>query len=81
MTARGGIWWARSPFFILLTALLTAQGIVPYKAGANAPPSLRGGFASLAKAVWWSNAALCLAGFVRMFLIFERRPRGSFIHY
>lgn len=62
-------------FFVLLTALLTAQGIVPYEAGTEAPPSLRGGFTSLAKVIWWSNVALCLAGFVRMFLIFERRPR------
>ncbi|BAF87640.1 putative mechanosensitive ion channel protein [Azorhizobium caulinodans ORS 571] len=59
----------------LLTALLTSEGIVPYEAGAQAPPSLHGGFMSLAKVVWWSSAALCLAGFVRMFLIFERRPR------
>ncbi|WP_332116208.1 mechanosensitive ion channel family protein [Azorhizobium caulinodans] len=59
----------------LLTALLTSEGIVPYEAGAQAPASLHGGFMSLAKVVWWSSAALCLAGFVRMFLIFERRPR------
>lgn len=62
-------------FFILLTALLTVQGIVPYEASTETAPSLRGSFMGLAKVVWWSNAALCLAGFVRMFLIFERRPR------
>lgn len=62
-------------FFILLTALLMAQGIVPYEASPEAPPSLHAAFASLAKVVWWSSAALCLAGVVRVFLIFERRPR------
>ncbi|HEY0121293.1 MAG TPA: mechanosensitive ion channel family protein [Rhizobium sp.] len=62
-------------FFISLTALLLYHGIVPYE---QSPPqetvTLRV-FTGFAKIVWWINGAWVLVAFVRLFLIFERKPR------
>ncbi|CAN7423260.1 mechanosensitive ion channel family protein [Rhizobium rhizogenes] len=62
-------------FFVSLTALLLYHGIVPYE---QSPPqetvTLRV-FTGFAKIVWWINGAWVLVAFVRLFLIFERKPR------
>ncbi|PZM12535.1 mechanosensitive ion channel family protein [Rhizobium tubonense] len=66
---------AQIVFFIALTGILLYHDIVPYT---PAPPessvSMRI-FLGVAKAVWWVNGAWVLVGFVRVFLIFERKPR------
>ncbi|MDE1993558.1 MAG: mechanosensitive ion channel family protein [Rhizobiaceae bacterium] len=62
-------------FFVSLTALLLYHGIVPYE---PTPPqqtvTLRI-FIGFAKIVWWINGAWVLVASVRLFLIFERKPR------
>lgn len=62
-------------FFVSLTVLLLYHGIVPYE---PSPPqnsvALRT-FTGVAKIVWWVNGAWVLIAFVRLFLIFERKPR------
>lgn len=62
-------------FFVSLTVLLLYHGIVPYE---PSPPensvALRT-FTGFAKIVWWINGAWVLIAFVRLFLIFERKPR------
>lgn len=63
--------------FVALTALLFYHGIVPFQPTPKATMPLQGVFVGIAKIIWWVNAALTLAGFVRFFLIFERRPRES----
>jgi len=62
-------------FFVALTLLLLYHGIVPYEAGPAGASTLQRIFIGLAKVVWWVNAAWALIGFVRVFLIFEQKPR------
>ncbi|MDL2401835.1 mechanosensitive ion channel family protein [Rhizobium mayense] len=68
-------------FFISLTALLLYHGIVPYEPSsaqsqAQDTVQLRI-FIGFAKIVWWINGAWVLIAFVRLFLIFERKPREA----
>ncbi|MFS8049166.1 mechanosensitive ion channel family protein [Rhizobium sp. BR 314] len=62
-------------FFASLTVLLLYHGIIPYE---PSPPensvTLRT-FTGFAKIIWWINGAWVLIAFVRLFLIFERKPR------
>jgi small-conductance mechanosensitive channel/CRP-like cAMP-binding protein len=62
-------------FLALLSALMLYQGIEPFKAAAPETPLFQRIFIVFAKIVWWANAAWAFAGFVRVFLIFEQRPR------
>lgn len=62
-------------FFAALTALLFYHGIVPYEAGESTGSVPERIFTGLARMIWWTNGALCLVGFVRAFLTFERRTR------
>jgi small-conductance mechanosensitive channel/CRP-like cAMP-binding protein len=62
-------------FFGLLTALLLSNGIEPYaatSAGLDLPHRI---FVGVAKAVWWVGGAMVLVSSVRLFLIFEGKPR------
>jgi small-conductance mechanosensitive channel/CRP-like cAMP-binding protein len=66
---------AHIAFFMLMTAVLLYHDIVPYApAAAESSVTLRI-FIGVAKVVWWVNGAWILVGFVRIFLIFERKPR------
>lgn len=61
--------------FSALTLLLILHGIPPYlrEEGQNSVAErISSGFL---KAVWWLGGAMVLASLVRMFLIFERKPR------
>ena len=62
-------------FFLALTALLYHHGIVPYEIAPDTTPAFERIFIAMAKIIWWVNAAWVLTAFVRVFLIFERRPR------
>jgi small-conductance mechanosensitive channel/CRP-like cAMP-binding protein len=62
-------------FLAALTSVLLYQGIVPFEGGQSQAPLLHRVFIIFAKIVWWTNAAWAVAGFVRIFLIFEERPR------
>jgi small-conductance mechanosensitive channel len=62
-------------FFILLTALLLYHGIVPYQPEPLANQMIERVFVSLAKIIWWLDAAWALVGFVRVYVKFEGQPR------
>ncbi|EJK80650.1 mechanosensitive ion channel family protein [Rhizobium sp. AP16] len=62
-------------FFVSLTALLLYHGIVPYEQSSPVGTVTLRVFTGFAKIVWWLNAAWVLVAFVRLFLIFERKPR------
>jgi small-conductance mechanosensitive channel/CRP-like cAMP-binding protein len=62
-------------FFVALTILLLYRGIVPYDVGPPGVSVLQRVFVDFAKVVWWANAAWVCAGFVRVFLIFNRQPQ------
>jgi small-conductance mechanosensitive channel len=62
-------------FFVILTAVLLFNGIVPYAPSPVEQPVALRIFTGVSKIVWWINGAWVLVGFVRVFLIFERKPR------
>ncbi len=64
-------------FLIALTALLLYHGIQPYAPDTQAGDVSRRIFIGLAKAVWWIGGAMVLISSVRLFLIFERKPREA----
>jgi len=62
-------------FFSALTALLFYHGIPPYLLDSE-PTSVAELLShGLLKTIWWIGGAMVLASCVRMFLIFERKPR------
>ncbi len=68
---------AHTVLFALLTAVLLANGIEPYMASqypAGLPLHL---FYGAAKVIWWIGGALMLVSSVRLFIIFEGRPREA----
>ncbi len=62
-------------FFTALTALLLYHGIAPYAPSPAEENVARKVFVGFVKVVWWINGAWVLVAFVRIFLIFERKPR------
>ncbi len=66
---------AQIALFILLTVVLLHNNIVPYEQSARESSVSLRIFGAFAKIVWWINGAWMLVAFVRVFLIFERKPR------
>jgi small-conductance mechanosensitive channel len=64
-------------FFTLLTLVLLRGGVVPYEPLRPAATAFQGVLAAGLKIAWWLWAAWLLVGFLRSFLIFERRPREA----
>jgi small-conductance mechanosensitive channel len=65
----------QSVLFVALTTLLYHYRVAPYEIAPSETPTLERVFIALAKIIWWLNAAWVFTGCVRVFLIFERRPR------
>lgn len=68
---------ARALFFAALTAILISHGIVPFVSSMPFDGTLLSVVIPLAKVAWWLLGASCLIGLVRVFLIFERKPREA----
>src|SRR6516164_1161131 len=64
-------------FFTLLTLVLLRGNVVPYEPLRPAPTAFQDALAAGLKIAWWLWAAWLLVGFLRSFLIFERRPREA----
>lgn len=63
-------------FFALLTLLLVLNDIAPYTSDMGKANDLVSRiFVGVAKSVWWIAGAMVLTSSVRLFLIFERKPR------
>jgi small-conductance mechanosensitive channel len=62
-------------FFVALSALLIFNGIEPYSSAPSSDDIYRRMFLGLAKTIWWLVGAMMLVSSVRLFLIFEQRPR------
>jgi small-conductance mechanosensitive channel/CRP-like cAMP-binding protein len=64
-------------FFILLTLVLLRGDVVPYQPLRPAATVFQGIVSAGLRIAWWLWAAWLLVGFLRSFLIFERRPRDA----
>jgi small-conductance mechanosensitive channel/CRP-like cAMP-binding protein len=74
-SGRSFIFIAHTLLFAALTAVLIAQGIEPYSTAQHPEGTWTRIFYGAAKATWWIGGALMLVSSVRLFLIFEGRPR------
>src|SRR6202522_2103817 len=63
--------------FVILTGLLRAGGVAPYRPGVTIGSEPRGLIVGALEASWWLGAAWLAAGFLRAFVVLGRQPRES----
>ncbi|MDB6045491.1 MAG: mechanosensitive ion channel protein [Gammaproteobacteria bacterium] len=63
--------------FVILTSLLLAGGVVPYRPGVAPGAESRRLFVSALEVIWWLGAAWLAVGFLRAFVVLGRQPRES----
>lgn len=64
-------------FFVVMSAFLFDHHSSPFEPTAAGSVTVANVALSVAKAAWWFVASACLVGLVRIFLIFERKPREA----
>src|ERR1700733_10469694 len=62
--------------FVTVTALMLADGVVPYRPGVVSSERVRL-FVSCLEIIWWLGAAWLTVGFLRAFVVLGRQPRES----
>src|SRR5271165_548525 len=63
--------------FALVTGLMLAGGVIPYRTGPPVGSEGRRLFAGALEVLWWLSAAWLTVGFLRAFVVLERQPRES----
>ena len=63
--------------FVTMTAILLAGDVVPYETSRVAGMSGEAILVGTAKLLWWLHLAWALIGFVRIYLVIERKPREA----
>ncbi|MEA3149483.1 MAG: hypothetical protein QOD56_422 [Gammaproteobacteria bacterium] len=63
--------------FVLLTGLLLAGGVVPYRPGVVSGGEPRHFFVGALEVIWWLGASWLAVGFLRAFVVLGRQPRES----
>src|SRR3984957_1083427 len=63
--------------FGILTGLLLAGGVVPYRPGVTIGSEPRRLIVGALEAIWWLGAAWLAVGFLRAFVVLGRQPRES----
>lgn len=64
-------------FFLTMSVLLLDGAVVPYELTRSGETTARAILLAVAKALWWVHLAWALIGFVRIFLVFEGKPREA----
>lgn len=64
-------------FFLAMTAVLLAGHVVPYEPSREAGVTGEVILIGAAKLLWWLHLAWALIGFVRIYLVFEHKPREA----
>ncbi len=64
-------------FFAILTGLMLAGGVVPYRPGASTAAEPTRLFVGALEVIWWLGAAWLAVGFLRAFVVLGRRPRDT----
>lgn len=66
---------AQIAFFTAMTAAIVASGIMPYRVQDT---GVAAGFLSVAaRVLWWVHLAWASIGFVRLYIVLDRRPREA----
>ncbi|MDB6084815.1 MAG: mechanosensitive ion channel protein [Gammaproteobacteria bacterium] len=63
--------------FVILTVLLLADGVVPFRPGVPIAAEPRRFFVGAFEVIWWLGAAWLAVGFLRAFVVLGRQPRES----
>jgi small-conductance mechanosensitive channel/CRP-like cAMP-binding protein len=64
-------------FFLTMSVLLLDGAVVPYEPIQGNETTAGAILVSSAKVLWWVHLAWALIGFVRIYLVFERKPREA----
>ena len=64
-------------FFLAMSALLLDGAVVPYEPSLSSETSADTILIGTAKVLWWAHLAWALIGFVRIYLVIERKPREA----
>ena len=64
-------------FFAILTGLMLAGGVVPYRPGASTAAESTRLFVGVLEVIWWLGAAWLAVGFMRAFVVLGRQPRDT----
>jgi small-conductance mechanosensitive channel len=64
-------------FFAILTGLMLAGGLVPYRPGVSTVAEPTRLFVGVLEVLWWLGAAWLAVGFLRAFVVLGRQPRDT----
>jgi small-conductance mechanosensitive channel len=64
-------------FFAGMTAVLGFSGILPHRVSDTDPKGVVAPLATLARVLWWTHLAWATIGFVRIYIVLDRRPREA----
>ncbi|MCF6110465.1 mechanosensitive ion channel family protein [Mesorhizobium muleiense] len=64
-------------FFLTMSVLLLDGAVLPYEPTRGTETTARAILVGSAKLLWWVHLAWALIGFVRIYLVFERKPREA----
>src|SRR5580692_10121544 len=64
-------------FFAILTGLMLAGGLVPYRPGVSSATEPTRLVVGVLEVIWWLGAAWLAVGFLRAFVVLERQPRDT----
>ncbi|TIQ51339.1 MAG: mechanosensitive ion channel family protein, partial [Mesorhizobium sp.] len=64
-------------FFLAMSVLLLDGAVVPYEPAWGNETTAGAILVGTAKLLWWVHLAWALIGFVRIYLVFERKPREA----
>jgi small-conductance mechanosensitive channel len=64
-------------FFLAMSAMLLEWHVVPYEPAGGGKPSAGAILIGSVKLLWWLHLAWALIGFVRIYLVFEHKPREA----
>ncbi|SJM28079.1 Mechanosensitive ion channel protein [Mesorhizobium delmotii] len=64
-------------FFLAMSVLLLDGAVVPYEPAWGKETTAGAILVGTAKLLWWVHLAWALIGFVRIYLVFERKPREA----
>ncbi|MET3580353.1 small-conductance mechanosensitive channel/CRP-like cAMP-binding protein [Mesorhizobium robiniae] len=64
-------------FFLTMSVLLLDRAVIPYEPTRGNETTAGAILVGSAKVLWWVHLAWALIGFVRIYLVFERKPREA----
>lgn len=64
-------------FFACMTAVLALAGILPHRVEETHLTGTTAFLSTTARVLWWTHLAWTLIGFVRIYIVLERRPREA----